>query len=36
MQVKSVNKAKIVSIISKSTIDTIDDCEAVADGLGMQ
>jgi len=28
-------KAKLMSIISKSTIDTIDDCEAVADGLGI-
>lgn len=31
----AAKKAKLVSIISKSTIDTIDDCEAVADGLGM-
>ena len=31
----AAKKAKIVSIIKKSTIDTIDDCEAVADGLGM-
>lgn len=31
----AAKKAKITSIISKSTIDTIDDCEAVADGLGM-
>lgn len=31
----AAKKAKITSIISKSTIDTIGDCEAVADGLGM-
>ena len=31
----AAKKAKIVSIIRKSTIDTIDDCKAVADGLGM-
>lgn len=31
----AAKKAKLVSIISKSTIDTLDDCEAVADGLGM-
>jgi len=31
----AAKKAKLMSIISKSTIDTIDDCEAVADGLGM-
>lgn len=31
----AAKKAKITSIISKSTIDTLDDCEAVADGLGM-
>lgn len=31
----AAKKAKLMSIISKSTIDTIGDCEAVADGLGM-
>lgn len=31
----AAKKAKLMSIIRKSTIDTIDDAEAMADGLGM-
>ncbi len=31
----AAKKAKITSIIGKSTIDTLDDAYAVADGLGM-
>lgn len=31
----AAKKAKLMSIIGKSTIDTLDDAEAVADGIGM-